>query len=420
VRRRWLGPLVLLAGSAWSAPLGSLFAITVTGDRLLGLAALAMLVVLGVRGRLRWTGVHTALAMFVCAQLLTTAVNARAWPQGLKFVTVYILGFSCFALAAECTRGIDGQRWTMTVWIAVAVVASVVGTVMADLSNLYQQPLWGTGVAQHLFLDTAYERLLFGAKVTFNEWNLFGSFLLIPFALGLWSWRRDGGRQWRLVAALGAMEFGLVATVTRAAWLCMAGLIALWWTLRRPRWRQVSVLGAMLAAAFLLQALALGAVPLRSRMFGQPTNIGHRSAINRVTLDSWIGRATPGQPDPLPAAVPSWLLGHGAGSVNRLSVIVPEGRILKVWTGNVVLFVLHDSGLVGLAALVGLVVVVLRRAAYTMPRGDGASALTVPLLASGAALCFAYQFTHGLWLMYPYVYLGFLTAATETDESLIP
>jgi hypothetical protein len=175
----------------------------------------------------------------------------------------------------------------------------------------------------------------------------------------------------------------------------------------------------MLAAAFLLQALALGAVPLRSRMFGQPTNIGHRSAINRVTLESWMGRATPGQADRVPA-VPPWLLGHGAGSVNRLSVIVPEGRILKVWTGNVVLFVLHDSGLVGLATLVGLIVVVLRRAARAVRREDGASALTVPLLASGAALCFTYQFTHGLWLMYSYVYLGFLTAATETDESLIP
>jgi len=418
VTRRRVGSLVLLAASAWSAPLGSLLAITVTGDRLLGLAALVVLVVLGVRGRLRWTSVHTALAIFVGAQLVTTAVNARAWPQGLKFVTVYVLGFSCFALAAECTRGIDGQRWMMKVWIAVAVVASVVGTVLADLSNLYQQPLWGTGAAQLLFPDTAYEHILYGAKVTFNEWNLFGSFLLIPFALGLWAWRRDGGGQWPLVAALGVMEFGLVATVTRAAWLGMAGLIALWWTLRRPRWRQVSVLAAILAAAFLLQALALGAVPLWSRIFEQRTNIAHRSAINRVTLDSWIGRPTPGQVERPPAPAPSWLLGHGAGSVNSLPpVIVPEGRILKVWTGNVVLFVLHDSGLVGLAALVGLIVVVLRRAAHTMRRGDGASALTVPLLTSGAALCFAYQFTHGLWLMYPYVYLGFLTAATETDES---
>lgn len=48
--------------------------------------------------------------------------------------------------------------------------------------------------------------------------------------------------------------------------------------------------------------------------------------------------------------------------------------------------------------------------------GGATPSLTVPLLASGGALCFAYQFTHGLWLMYPYVYLGFLTAVTETGD----
>src|SRR5438128_2044943 len=93
---------------------------------------------LGVRGRMRWTNVHTALAVFVAAQLLAAGGNALAWPQGLKFVTVYILGFSCFALAFECAQGVDGQRWTRTVWIAVAVVLSVVGTIMADLSHFYQ------------------------------------------------------------------------------------------------------------------------------------------------------------------------------------------------------------------------------------------------------------------------------------------
>jgi hypothetical protein len=42
----------------------------------------------------------------------------------------------------------------------------------------------------------------------------------------------------------------------------------------------------------------------------------------------------------------------------------------------------------------------------------------VPLLVAGAALCFAYQFTHGLWLMYPYVYLGLLTAATDHGQGV--
>ena len=43
--------------------------------------------------------------------------------------------------------------------------------------------------------------------------------------------------------------------------------------------------------------------------------------------------------------------------------------------------------------------------------------VSVPLLASGAALLFAYQFSHALWLMYPYVYLGLLTSAID-DRAL--
>ena len=332
---------------------------------------------------------------------------------------MYVLGFACFALAVECARGVDGQRWMRTVWIAVAVLMSVVATVMADLSNVYQQPLCGTGAAQHVFTHTPSERLLFGAKVTFNEWNLFSSFLLIPFALGLWAWRRETAWQRVIVAALGAMVFGLVSGITRAAWLSMTGLIALWWTLRRPRRRQVAALGLIVAGAFLVQALSLGGSPLWARFFEQRSNIEHRLAINRVAFQSWVGHPESEHADRgLP--VLTLLLGRGAGSVNRLSVVVPEGRLERVWTGNVVLFVLQDSGLVGLATLLGLVVVLLRRAARAIQRdaGGATSSFTVPLLASGAALCFAYQFTHGLWLMYPYVYLGFLTAVTETGSDV--
>jgi hypothetical protein len=407
-------PILLLVGGACSAPLGTVFGVTVTGDRVVGLIAFAILIVLSAYRRVRWTSVHTALAVFVSAQVLATAANARSWPQGPKFVTIYLLGFACFVLTVESAWDLRGQRRMRRIWIAVAVLLSVVGAVMGNLSDLYQRPLWGTGAAQRLFPDTAYERLLFGAKVTFNEWNLFSSFLLIPFALGLWMWRPQPSGQRRLVAMLGAMVFGLVAGITRAAWLSMTAVIAFWCRVQRPWPRQVTILGVMLASAFALQALALGALPLWSRLFEQPSNIEHRFAINRVTFDSWLGPGTLPPTEGGPAV--RWLLGHGAGSVNGLAVIIAEERMQKVWTGNVVLFVLHDSGLVGLAALLGLIVVVLRRAGRALARNvaDAASSLTVPLLAAGATLCFNYQFTHGLWLMYPYVYLGFVTAVTRS------
>jgi hypothetical protein len=42
--------------------------------------------------------------------------------------------------------------------------------------------------------------------------------------------------------------------------------------------------------------------------------------------------------------------------------------------------------------------------------------LGVPLTIAGIFLLFAFQFTHGLWLMFPYVYLGLLTAELHAGE----
>ena len=428
-----VGAVLLILGSAWPAPLGRISDLTITGDRILGLAAIAVLAALAVAGRLHWTRVHTALALFVGAQVLATAINARTWTQGPKFVTVYLLGFACFALSAECARGLDGRRWLTGSWIGVTAALSLVGTLTAVLSNVYQQPFWGSGGAQPLFQDTEYERVLYGARVTFNEWNLFSSFLLIPFSVALWGWPRDTARHWRL-AVLVAMVFGLVNGITRAAWLSMLAIIALWWWKRRPRSKHAVALSAMLAgmlgAALLIQTLSLGAMPIWARLFEHPSNLMHRMVINRVTIDSWLERpvsepeARYAGPERVASGTPGLLrtarnvvLGHGAGSVNRLSIVFPvAGRVHRIWNGNVVLFMLHDSGVLGLAALLGVVAVIAWQARRVIARGadEETSLLLVPLLVSGAALCFAYQFTHGLWLMYPYVYLGLLTAALET------
>ena len=423
----------LILGSAWPAPLGRLFGLTISGDRILGVAALVGLAVLLARGRLRWTSVHTAVAVFLGVQVLSAAVNVRTWTPGPKFVTIYLLGFACFALAAECARELDGRRWLTGAWIGIAAALSVVGTVAGLLSNVYQEPFWGTAIAQPMFQATEYERILYGARATFNEWNLLSSFLLIPFSVALWAWRLDFARHWRLLA-LVAIVFGLVNGITRAAWLSMLAIIVLWGWTRWPRTRRAvmlaAILAGLLAVAVLAQGLAVGALSVRARLFEHPSNLIHRMVINRITVASWLElpvaeeaahyagseRARPGGPGFL-ATTQNVLLGHGAGSVNRISVVFPiAGWVYRIWNGNVVLFMLHDSGVLGLAALFGVLIVVVRQARRVTARGldEETKTLIVPLLVSGAALCFAYQFTHGLWLMYPYVYLGLLTAVLET------
>lgn len=401
-RLQRFGTIALIVGSAWPAPLVTLAGLTLTGDRLLGLVALPVFAVLALRKEIRWTAVHVALGVFVAVQILTTALNAHDWSQGPKFVTVYVLGFACFALAAEWTRTTEARRWMVGSWLAIAALVAGVGAVSAHLSNFYQQAWatepWRTAVAQRLFRYTPDERLLIAPTVTFREWNLYSSFLIVPFTLGLWAWRREPGGQLGLVAAVATIVFGLVAGVTRAAWLGMVGVVALWCALRRPRALQVAALALMVAAALLVQALALGTSPVWPRLLEKRSGVG-RVIIGQTTLESWRDRP---------------VLGQGAGATTRLSAVWPTGRRVKhLWQGNIGMFVLHDSGILGLAALLGLGGVVAWYSTRVLRRAAGGGP-AVPLLIGFGALALAYQFTHGLWLMYPYVCLGFLTAAMNS------
>lgn len=374
------------------------------------MVALVLAAGLGLTRRLHWTSVHSALLAFVAAQVVTSLLNASAWPAGPKFSTIYVLGFACFCLAAEWARASDGPRRFERSWIVIGAALGVIGTIVALYGNLVQRQVWGVAFVQRLDPVDA-RRFVFAAQATFNERNLFSSFLLVAFALALWRWTRasDRGRvpPW-LFGSLAGLVFGLVFGLTRAVWLAVAALTVLWWRTRRPPWRSLAALGSIAALAVLLQAAAIGHTPLWFRM-GNPrddADMQGRYSINGATIASWLGRP---------------VLGRGAGSVNALSIVKPNGKRLEhVWNGNLVLFVLHDSGLIGFAALCGLAAVVSRRSRRAL-RADAhrASPLIVPLLAVGCALCFAFLFTHALWLMYPYVYLGFLTAVTAAQPPAV-
>jgi O-antigen ligase len=397
----------LIFGATWSMPLGRFYGVTFSGDRLLGIVAVGVLVVLALGGRLRWTGVHVALGVFVATQVFTSILNMKERPQGLKFCIIYLLGFACFALAAECSRRPADRRLSVWGWIVVGGIVSAVGTLATVMSQLSQQHLWGSNLAQALVGPDGARTRVFAARGPFSEHNFLSSFLLVSFALGLWLWCRKRGRPplW-VIASIGTIVFGLVFGLTRAAWISSAALVMFWWRTKRPGWRPLATIGLLFAVAFSLQATVIGSSPLAFRVLRpilrvEDVNLRGRALINWATIASWRQRP---------------LLGYGAGSTNDLLVVWRAGTRLQVpWTANLVLFVLHDSGLLGLGALAALLTVVGSKGWRATRRRAGGeiSAVSVPLLASGAALFFAYQFTHALWLMYPYVYLGLLTSAID-------
>jgi len=470
LQERWTSPglFTVIALSACTAPLLSVGNVTLTGDRLLGAAAVIAVAVMAITRSLHWTAIHSAVAAFAAIQMLTSLAAVSTWPAGPRFATVYVFGFASFALAAElAARARD--PWTgARVWIAVGAVLGLAGAGVAFIANFRQVDLWGSGHAATVGAAGCVQLVLYAAKLTFGEWNLYSSFLLVAFALSLWWWRSGAAPPWRYGSApvaMSAIVLGLVFGATRAAWIGMAALIALWAWARRPSWRAIGSLAAVVIAGFAAQAAAIGQTPLYARVVqpvqrGLDRNVEIRRLINDATLESWRGApsrvesgppaglsppprerdecqkaAAPApaevradrdatKPAPEPPTTPRrdrtrsrWqrqVFGNGAGSINALWIVPPgEAALEKPWNGNALLFVLHDSGAIGLASLAGLVVAValVARGALRRTADMSVRALVVGLLGAGVALLFAYQFTHALWLMYPYVYLGLLSTA---------
>jgi O-antigen ligase len=116
------------------------------------------------------------------------------------------------------------------------------------------------------------------------------------------------------------------------------------------------------------------------------------------------------------------LLGTGTASFNLSfdwASFVPSWAGDTTWIGNTPIRILHDTGLVGVATLVGFFMSVwwkIRKALRN--RGDA-----VPVLVALAAGCLLYgicfQSTDGSVLAFSWVQLGFLASAATLVEGAI-
>ena len=388
---------VLVLGSAVSMPLFHLAGLTFTGDRILGLIAVLAVGLRALTTGIRWTRIHVALVTFVAVQVLTTLLNAGEWPRGMLLVTVYLLGFACFILTADVASGAAVRRFSAQLFIAVGTVAGLAASLLAVAANLSSTEVWGTTWT----LGRASALPAFSAHATFSEPNYLGSFLLIPFALYLWRSPESTPRLFALVA-------GIVYSCTRAAWLGMGGIVLACLRIRRLPRRAALTVVCVITLAFALLITTAGASAFLQRTvmpfkITRDKSIDRRVKIGVVMLRSWLERP---------------IVGHGAGAGNQLMLPLPDGRTVHdLWAGNAEVHLLQNSGLLGLASFL-LVIGVVWRAALRAARRQGEewARLGVPLTVAGVFLLFSFQFTHALWLMYPYVYLGLLTAELDANE----
>ena len=418
---------VLIAASAFNGSLGTVLGrFSFRPDWFLSAGAVLLLISTGPwrsveawRHELR-NPVSVGLLAFVLVHVATSVVNAGRWPLGLKFMNVYVLGLAAFLVVL---RGIQSRHTfdvAVRLLIAIAVFASVWGGLAAITANMFQLPVVGAGPM--LYLE---DIVVYAGQGGLLEWNILGSFLLTPFALSLWYWSERPPGRFPFRGAALAIVFGLVATQTRAAWLASAAIAFVWLWLRRPTLAAfgsvvgVAVLSTLVFQASLLPALRVGAFGdgvhpnlLRLRLLnplvqGQDYNLRVRQLMNAAVLDDWRTSGPVG-----------WLLGRGSGSTNAIDMIKIDGRpahLDRMWTGNAFLINLHDAGLAGLVVFTGLVTAVARqlRSMLQRARSRQERGLCHALIVSAVSLLFAYQFTHALWQMSTYVFLGLVVVGSR-------
>ncbi len=105
-------------------------------------------------------------------------------------------------------------------------------------------------------------------------------------------------------------------------------------------------------------------------------------------------------------------VGHGVGAFGDLFHYPTERR--SAWIPNFFVHHLFDSGILGLAALLAGVGVVLARGARAWRRAAGARrGVLAGLVLAWVGLAVAFQTTEGSWLAFPWILLGLTEGAAS-------
>ncbi len=300
--------------------------------------------------------------------------------------------------------------WGVRVWLGVSAVEAVIGLLAFALY------LGAHAVVPGVQLDpnSGNAPLVYG---TLYEGNIFGSYMSAAFLMALALVAEETVRRKSfLYVVLAATAVGLLVSGTRSAWgATIVGAVALLLLLRLGRGGRRSRLllrvASGLIAVGLIVGVGLAVLPSSvTGAFGARAqgllNFGSGSGYGRVLLYREALTEWQGHP----------LLGLGPGSfAYKLS---GDTSTSAAWLPNLTLLALHDTGILGLLALLWLFAAfyvmsigALRRA----PPGELRAALA-GLIAAVTAMLVAFQLTPGFNLGYSWALLALGAAAARAIE----
>jgi O-antigen ligase len=225
-----------------------------------------------------------------------------------------------------------------------------------------------------------------------------------------------GGRRLGYLLCFFVGSIALVLSLSRAA-LVAALLAAGWvcWRARQVRERQPRRTAVFIAAVVVILSIV---VPTTGGVLQE--RFANMFSEGRLGEQTTIGRLIEAH-EALQVFSEHRLIGSGTASLQLYfdwSKYVPGVRDGVSWVGNITVRILHDTGLVGLAILLGLLGSLWWKIRRVLRERSGAPPMVVALSAGMLLYAISFQATDGTLLAFPWVHMGFLaSAAILTKES---
>jgi hypothetical protein len=339
------------------------------------------------------------IAAYVAINFISSAFASPAPASTLRWALQNSLAIAAYFLIRILVCDLTSLRICFRILLGVGLVESIYGIGCWASHQLFNTSA-GVQVGQYL-VDVAapygsmYEANLFGAytggcAVLFLAWYLFeGRRLryLICFLIA------------SAATVLSFSRAALLALVLSTAWLIWKG-------------RGSSKIDRKKLAIFVLAFGLIAAVASTSvgGIIGErftslySDGLTDETTISRVVIIQEALQEVPGH----------LLLGNGTASFNLTfdwARYMPAWSSEKTWIGNAPLRILHDSGTLGLAAIVGFFVFVWRKIRRVKGGRLSSSGVLMGLQAGALVYAISFESTDGTILAFFWVHLGLLASA---------
>ncbi|HSZ20161.1 MAG TPA: O-antigen ligase family protein [Candidatus Acidoferrum sp.] len=355
-------------------------------------------------------------------------------PQnGLNKTDYYLLGYLGCSYVSSASLSPDRGltlRWALLNSLAVLpyFLIKLIGSQQSVLRWLFRVFL-GVGVAESAYSlisfaahhalgssfgvgDDQYAASVSGVYGTLYEPNFLGAYagsLAIMF-LVLYL---VGSRHFHWLRAGFLISFlAMVVSLSRAALLGFAALLIIEFlcTLRKQGARPFRLI--RLATVVVLFAALVVPIAVRNLSERFQTLSLQRPEEDPDTLGRMVSYVAAIQ-DILRHPV----LGNGAASFQLLAGDYEAYLGARPWVGNVLVRILHDTGLIGFAALGVFLWRTARRAKEALQLGGEAREMILAMTAGGLIYAISFQATDGTMLAFFWVHMGILGAAVAGAES---